>query len=140
MLLDPDNFRSAIDIDDEVAAETARLREEEDERLARELDRENRRAEEERQRMKHEEERRRARAEQERRKRELEMENMREEVKKRQREESASVAVVQRTTKPCPGCQWPIEKNRGCAHMTCKCFKSVLYVLLLLLFSSNVLG
>jgi hypothetical protein len=36
--------------------------------------------------------------------------------------EKASVQMVQLTTKKCPGqgCNWRIEKNKGCAHMTCK--------------------
>jgi hypothetical protein len=46
---------------------------------------------------------------------------MREQMKKRQKEDAASIAKVNATTKRCPGCQWPIEKNDGCSHMTCKC-------------------
>ncbi|KAK0620822.1 hypothetical protein B0T14DRAFT_481918 [Immersiella caudata] len=34
-------------------------------------------------------------------------------------ENRASEAMVNRTTKKCPGCGWAIEKNQGCAHMTC---------------------
>lgn len=37
-------------------------------------------------------------------------------------EEEASRKVVEKTTKACPGCKRPIEKNRGCDHMTCKFF------------------
>ncbi|KAL4786297.1 hypothetical protein BJX76DRAFT_321493 [Aspergillus varians] len=41
-------------------------------------------------------------------------------LKKRMREVELSVQRVEETTKRCPGCQWPIEKNDGCDHMTCK--------------------
>src|SRR5436190_16590038 len=27
---------------------------------------------------------------------------------------------IQRTTRPCPGCRIPIEKNAGCSHMHCQ--------------------
>jgi len=41
---------------------------------------------------------------------------------KRVADEKASLRTVQLTTKTCPGqgCNWKIEKNNGCAHMTCK--------------------
>jgi hypothetical protein len=41
---------------------------------------------------------------------------------KRVADEEASLRTVQLTTKTCPrqGCNWKIEKNNGCAHMTCK--------------------
>lgn len=35
------------------------------------------------------------------------------------RKEDASLAVIQRSTQPCPQCRAPIEKNRGCQHMIC---------------------
>jgi hypothetical protein len=41
-------------------------------------------------------------------------------LKRRAMEEKLSVKKVHATTKPCPGCRWPIEKNSGCSHMTCK--------------------
>ncbi|KAL4946806.1 hypothetical protein BDV06DRAFT_635 [Aspergillus oleicola] len=41
-------------------------------------------------------------------------------LKKRMREVELSMKMVEKTTKRCPGCQWPIEKNEGCDHMTCK--------------------
>jgi hypothetical protein len=124
MLQDPDGFQSAIDRDDEAAAIAAKKQEERDEQIAREFDRENRRKEEDRQRQRHEEEVRRARAEQEkekeRRKKEQERKERNELLKRRQKEDTLSLATVKKTTKPCPGCQWPIEKNEGCSHMTCK--------------------
>lgn len=43
-------------------------------------------------------------------------------IKRQKREEAASLAKIQETTKSCPNCSWPIEKNDGCDHMTCKCF------------------
>ncbi|KAL4758712.1 E3 ubiquitin-protein ligase [Aspergillus foveolatus] len=43
-------------------------------------------------------------------------------LKWRMREVELSMKKVEETTKRCPGCQWPIEKNDGCDHMTCiKC-------------------
>ncbi|KAI9374733.1 hypothetical protein BJX61DRAFT_264988 [Aspergillus egyptiacus] len=43
-------------------------------------------------------------------------------LKRRIREVELSVSMVEKTTKRCPGCRWPIEKNEGCDHMTCiKC-------------------
>jgi hypothetical protein len=35
-------------------------------------------------------------------------------------EEEASKTLMEATTKPCPGCTRPIEKNQGCNHMQCK--------------------
>ncbi|OJJ62540.1 hypothetical protein ASPSYDRAFT_143131, partial [Aspergillus sydowii CBS 593.65] len=41
-------------------------------------------------------------------------------LKRRMREVELSVNLVEEIAKRCPGCQWPIEKNEGCDHMTCK--------------------
>jgi len=124
MLQDPDGFRSAVDRDDEAARGAKRLQEEEDEALARDMDQREKQVEQDRQRQIHEEQLRRARAEQEaearRMREELEVSQKREAMKLRQQEERLSLQKVQATTKPCPGCRWPIEKNRGCSHMTCK--------------------
>lgn len=124
MLRDPDGFRSAIDRDDEEARELKQRQEEEDEAIAREIDQRERQVEQDRQTQMHEEQLRRARAEQKaeakRQREELEKSQRREALKKRHQEETASLRVIQGTTKPCPGCRWPIEKNAGCAHMTCK--------------------
>lgn len=150
MLADPDGFQSAIDKEEAAAAQAAMAKqvlEEEDELFARDLEDRERRIEEDKQRLRHEEERRRAHAAQqlererirmeqerqrnqqelERRQREeenrrvnQERERQREEIKRRAKEDKLSVAKVHATTKQCPGCRWPIEKNDGCAHMTCK--------------------
>ena len=123
MLKDPDTFKSAADRDDEAAALARRLQDETDEQLARELQRQDQQAEEDRQKLRHEEELRKAKIAQEAeaaRKREEQERAKREEFKRRIREDQLSVATVQATTKLCPGCQWPIEKNDGCSHMTCE--------------------
>jgi len=126
MLQDPDGFKSAIDKEEE-KANARRLQLEGDEKFARELDQVDKREEQDRQRQNHEEERRRARAQQEAlaaKVAERERAQRGEDIKRRQKEENASLATMQKTTKLCPGpgCKWPIEKNDGCAHMKCiKC-------------------
>ncbi|PMD40388.1 hypothetical protein L207DRAFT_633426 [Hyaloscypha variabilis F] len=135
MLQDPDGFRSAIDRDDEVARVAKRRQEEEDDAIARDMHQRERQVEQDRQRQIHEEQLRRARAEQQaearRMREELEMAHKREAIKKRQEEERLSLQTVQVTTKPCPGCRWPIEKNQGCSHMTCiKCHAEFCWVCL----------
>ena len=130
MVNDPDGFKSAIERDDEAAALVLKQQHEADERLARELEAQDRQEEEDRQRAAHEEELRIAReaqkAEAERRlleKEERERAKKREEIKLRKQQEQLSLKTVQSTTKNCPGCRWPIEKNHGCSHMTCKYHK-----------------
>jgi hypothetical protein len=130
MLSDPDGFKSAIEKDDEAAALAQKQQEETDERMARELEQQDRQAEEDRQRAAHEEELRNARAAQEaeaerKRKEKEEQERARkcEEIKRKKEQEALSLKTVNSTTKRCPGCQWPIEKNEGCSHMTCKYHK-----------------
>ncbi|KAL4949803.1 hypothetical protein BDW69DRAFT_68673 [Aspergillus filifer] len=52
-------------------------------------------------------------------------------LKKRMREVELSMKMVEETTKRCPGCQWPIEKNEGCDHMTCiKCRQEFCWICL----------
>ncbi|KAL4806762.1 hypothetical protein BDV18DRAFT_138163 [Aspergillus unguis] len=54
-----------------------------------------------------------------------------EQLKKRMREVELSMQKVEQTTKRCPGCQWPIEKNDGCDHMTCiKCRREFCWICL----------
>eukprot|EP01061_Rhynchopus_euleeides_P014301 TRINITY_DN24823_c0_g1_i1.p1 TRINITY_DN24823_c0_g1~~TRINITY_DN24823_c0_g1_i1.p1 ORF type:complete len:555 (+),score=210.59 TRINITY_DN24823_c0_g1_i1:175-1839(+) len=36
------------------------------------------------------------------------------------KDESETVNWLMANTKPCPGCQTPIEKNEGCNHITCR--------------------
>jgi len=36
-------------------------------------------------------------------------------------EEAASTGELPSEVKKCPSCSWPIEKNGGCDHMTCRC-------------------
>lgn len=120
LLADPANFRSQFDVANEEAERAAaarRAQEDADRVFAQSLIAEERRAvaEEraERERVaaarKREEERAR-REKEERDKREREM---REAAMRRKREEEASSRTVGSTTKPCPGCNAPIEKNAG---------------------------
>lgn len=163
MLKDPDEFKSAIDKEEEVNNKARRLQLKEDERLAQELDAKDKLAEQHRQQQRHNEQLKRAKAEQvaesDRRRQEqetkaAEQKTQRErleeekrqakarqdaeakrkrqeqerlkaikEIKRRQREDQLSMDKVQSTTKQCPGCRWPIEKNDGCEHMTCESFE-----------------
>jgi hypothetical protein len=124
MLRNPENFKSAVDKEDEAAAEALRKQHEADEAMARELEAQDREAEEDRQRARHEEELRKARLAQEaeaaRKKKEKEDAERAAAIRKKQEEEAANLRVISATTKNCPGCRWPIEKNLGCSHMTCK--------------------
>ncbi|KAF2104945.1 hypothetical protein NA57DRAFT_51735 [Rhizodiscina lignyota] len=40
--------------------------------------------------------------------------------KLKKKEEKATAKTLNDTTKPCPSCNAPIEKNEGCDHMTCR--------------------
>lgn len=42
-------------------------------------------------------------------------------------EEDASLRKIKQTTKLCPGCSWPIEKNDGWDHMKCESFNRLFY-------------
>jgi hypothetical protein len=127
MLRDPEGFQPAVDKDNEAAAEALRNQQEADEQMARELEAQDRQAEEDRQRARHEEHLRKARMAQEaeaarKRKEKEDQERVKraEEIRRRQAEEAANLRTINSTTKMCPGCQWPIEKNAGCSHMSCK--------------------
>lgn len=127
MLEDPDNFQSAVDRDDETMEVSRRKQHDEDEAFARGLE-----EEQDRQKQIHVEQLRKARAEQEaaadKLRMKLELQQERDALKKRVADEKASLAKVKLTTKNCPGCKWPIEKNEGCAHMTCKFFLILLQI------------
>ena len=118
LLADPANFRSRFDIENEEAEKAAAARqaqEDADRVLAQSLLAEDQRvvAEERaaRERAKREEMEAAERAE--RAERQARDREMREAVARKQREESASTRTVGSTTKPCPGCKAPIEKNEG---------------------------
>lgn len=50
-------------------------------------------------------------------------------IKRKMEEEAATLKMIKSTTKKCPGsnCGRPIEKNDGCAHMTCKPYLHLLF-------------
>lgn len=43
--------------------------------------------------------------------------------KQQNSEEAKSLKWIQKETRRCPKCQVPIQKNKGCDHMTCKSAK-----------------
>lgn len=112
LLADPDNFRSKLEIDNEAWATSQKEQLEADRAMAQGLLEEERRTREMRE--------RRDRQERERTQKAIEL--ARQIAARRKAEEEMSRETVGRTTKPCPGCGWAIEKNDGCSHMTCiKC-------------------
>lgn len=116
LLADPANFRSRFDRENEAAeaaAEARRRQEDADRVFAQGLVAEERREREARERREKEERERRERERREREERERERREMREAAVRRKAEEEASVRTVGGTTKPCPGCKAPIEKNEG---------------------------
>lgn len=131
MVADPDGFQSQRDREDEEAARERERQLEDDERLAREMDSRDRAREVERQEAAHAEARRKQEEEQrvekerkikeaERKKVEKEKAEKLREIKRKKAEEDATLETIEKTTKKCPKCTWPIEKNEGCDHMTCK--------------------
>lgn len=103
LLADPENFRSRIEIENEEWTETQRAQLESDRAMAQDL------LAEEQAEIQRREERARQEREQARKAAEL----VRKIAQRRKREELQSEATLSRTTKPCPGCGWAIEKNDG---------------------------
>ncbi|KAL7941676.1 hypothetical protein V8C42DRAFT_334447 [Trichoderma barbatum] len=112
LLADPDNFRSKLEIDNEAWAASQQAQLDADRAMAQGLLEEERRVREMRE--------IREREERERTRKAIEL--ARQIAARRKAEEDMSRETVGKTTKPCPGCGWAIEKNDGCSHMTCvKC-------------------
>ena len=119
-LADPDNFTSSVDKSNAEIEAAAALQRMEDEKVAREVSHTQRLEEQRRQRAAHRVEKERERETQKEEAKKKRILWDREETKRKVKEEKASLKIVEKTTKRCPGCQWPIEKNEGCAHMTCE--------------------
>jgi len=118
LLADPVNFRSRFDLENEAAEEAAaarRAQEDMDRVFAQGLLAEEEKAEalarQERERIVREA--REAKEAAERKERKEKAEKTRLEAARRKREEEQSKRTVERTSKPCPGCGWAIEKNDG---------------------------
>ncbi|RSL97624.1 hypothetical protein CDV31_012950 [Fusarium ambrosium] len=127
LLADPENFRSNLEIENEKWSEAQRAQLEADRAMAQGLlaeDQAERRRQEERERKEREQAQKAAKL-------------ARQIAARRKREEEQSRATVNQTTKPCPGCGWAIEKNKGCSHMTCKLIPVVLDFLLVALLRLN---
>lgn len=103
LLADPDNFRSKLEIDNEAWAAAQEAQLEADRAMAQGLLEEERRVREMRE--------LREREERERTRKAIEL--ARQIAARRKAEEDMSRETVGRTTKPCPGCGWAIEKNDG---------------------------
>ncbi|KAH0439626.1 ring finger domain-containing protein [Colletotrichum camelliae] len=112
LLRDPENFRSRIEMEHEQMDTAKRIQEDADRAMAQGLMAE--------QQAEIQEQEAREQAERERALRATAL--ARKVAARRKEEEDQSKVTVSRTTKPCPGCGWAIEKNAGCSHMTCiKC-------------------
>jgi flagellar biosynthesis GTPase FlhF len=115
---DPTNFRSRFELENEAAEEEEqqrRVQEDADRVFAQSLVAEELRAEEvaRHERAAREAREAREREERSREERRLATEAMRAEVLRKKEDEERSAKMVAKTTKPCPGCGWAIEKNRG---------------------------
>ncbi|GKT99411.1 unnamed protein product [Fusarium langsethiae] len=112
LLADPDNFRSHLEMENEKWSEAQQAQLEADRAMAQDLLAEDQA----------EIRRREERARQEREQAQKAAQLARKIAARRKKEEAQSNETVSRTTKPCAGCGWAIEKNKGCSHMTCvKC-------------------
>jgi flagellar biosynthesis GTPase FlhF len=132
-LANPRGFKSRLDLENE---RVERERIEEQERLKREeeasraylqkllegeeLEKARRQAEVERVAQAERERQERVRQENKARRAEEARHKLEKEALQRQKNEEENLRTIERTTKNCPSCSWPIEKNNGCAHMTCK--------------------
>ncbi|RFN51532.1 ring finger domain-containing protein [Fusarium flagelliforme] len=109
LLADPENFRSRLELENERWSEEQQAQLEADRAMAQNLLAEDQAV------MRQREER----AHREREQAQKAAQLARQIAARRKKEEAKSSATVSRTTKPCAGCGWAIEKNRGCSHMTC---------------------
>ncbi|KAJ4255589.1 hypothetical protein NW762_009586 [Fusarium torreyae] len=103
LLADPDNFRSRLELENERWSEAREAQLEADRAIAQGLlaeDLAELRRREERERQERERAQKAAKL-------------ARQVAARRKKEEDRSKATVDRTTKPCAGCGWAIEKNRG---------------------------
>ncbi|KAM0561716.1 hypothetical protein ACHAPJ_002885 [Fusarium lateritium] len=103
LLADPDNFRSRLELENERWSQAREAQLEADRAIAQGLlaeDRAELRRREERERQEREQAQKAAKL-------------ARQIAARRKKEEDRSKATVDRTTKPCAGCGWAIEKNRG---------------------------
>jgi hypothetical protein len=125
-LANPRGFRSQLGLDNERVEHELkelqrrrRVQEDADRRVAQGMleaeqrQEAERRAEAERKERDERERAERARAERERMAAEEQRRRMQMEVERKRREEQANLATISRTTKMCPQCKWPIEKNLG---------------------------
>ncbi|KAJ4136289.1 hypothetical protein NW768_003900 [Fusarium equiseti] len=103
LLADPDNFRSRLELENERWSEEQQAQLEADRAMAQNLLAEDEAV------MRQREERARREREQAQKAAQL----ARQIAARRKKEEAQSSATVSRTTKPCAGCGWAIEKNRG---------------------------
>ena len=118
LLADPENFRSRFEMDNDEAAtadDARRAQEDADRAYAQSLMAEEQRVvdEERRERARREEEAREARRREERAEQQRKLKEQRKRAAIQLHQEEQSQKTVARTTKPCPGCGWAIEKNKG---------------------------
>lgn len=103
LLADPENFRPKIVVDNEEWEERTRMQLEADKAMARTI-------------VAEEQEAARLREQREREERDRQKKAVATAKKialRRKREDEQTLATVNKTTKPCPGCGWAIEKNAG---------------------------
>ncbi|POR38891.1 Uncharacterized protein TPAR_00897 [Tolypocladium paradoxum] len=104
LLADPENFRSRIEMENEGLSQAQRAQVDADRAMAQGLLAEDQA----------EARRREQRCREERERANKAAALARRIIARRQREERQSRETVSKTTRPCPGCGWAIEKNEGC--------------------------